>query len=151
MLKPTYVLDEQIGYKLRLLQQRHLEIFSQHLPDITPTQFSVMVRLRKEPQVSQNLLGRLVHMDAATTKGVVDRLIDRGWLKSTPNPDDRRRLNISLTVRGREFIDYAIMTAAKVSAETLAPLSVHEQQYLHKLLDQLIDEPNPNNSAGTKL
>jgi len=112
MLKPNYLLDEQIGYKLRLVQQRHLECFSTRLPEITPMQFSVMVRLRDEGSLSQNHLGRMVHMDAATTKGVVDRLVSRGWLRSTPDTSDRRRLNISLSERGREFIDYAVMMAA---------------------------------------
>jgi len=46
-----YDLEKQIGHKLRLAQQRHLDIFNTHLPDITPTQFSVMVRLREEPSL----------------------------------------------------------------------------------------------------
>ena len=70
-----YQLDDQVGYKLRLASQRHLEIFSRHLPDMTPTQFSILVRLRDVGEVSQNQLGRLVAMDAATTKGVISRLI----------------------------------------------------------------------------
>jgi len=137
MLKTQYELDKQIGYKLRLAQQRHVEIFSKELPDITPTQFSVMVRLRDDPNLSQNHLGRLVHMDAATTKGVVDRLIDRGWLQSKPSSVDRRRRNISLTARGSEFIDYAVMAAATVSEETLKPLNSSEQRQLLSLLDRL--------------
>ena len=40
-----YQLDDQVGYKLRLANQRHLEIFSRHLPEVTPTQFSILVRL----------------------------------------------------------------------------------------------------------
>ncbi|MDP4924741.1 MAG: hypothetical protein NWR44_02750, partial [Alphaproteobacteria bacterium] len=40
-----YQLEVQVGYKLRLASQRHLEIFSRHLPDMTPTQFSILVRL----------------------------------------------------------------------------------------------------------
>ena len=30
-----YQLEDQVGYKLRLASQRHLEIFSRHLPDMT--------------------------------------------------------------------------------------------------------------------
>ena len=66
-----YVLDDQVGYKLRLANQRHLEIFADELPELTPTQFSVMVRLHQHGSLSQNHLGREVGMNAATTKGVV--------------------------------------------------------------------------------
>ena len=77
---------------MRLASQRHLEIFSRHLPDMTPTQFSILVRLRDVGEVSQNQLGRLVAMDAATTKGVISRLIDRGLVQSRQDGGDLRRL-----------------------------------------------------------
>ena len=132
-----YDLDKQIGYKLRLAQQRHLDIFTRDIPDITPTQFSVMVRLREVQKLSQNKLGRSVSMDAATTKGVVDRLVERGWLQTRPCKSDKRRRSISLTPRGREFIDYAVMAAAEVSVKTMKPLSSSEQKLLLSLLDRV--------------
>ena len=135
-----YDLDKQIGYKLRLAQQRHIEIFNRHMPDITPTQFSVMVRLREAQKLSQNELGRSVSMDAATTKGVVDRLIDRGWLQSRPCEKDKRRRNISLTARGKEFIDYAVMAATEVTTKTMQPLNDAEQRQLLMLLDRISTE-----------
>ena len=135
-----YDLDKQIGYKLRLAQQRHIEIFNRHMPDITPTQFSVMVRLREAQKLSQNELGRSVSMDAATTKGVVDRLIDRGWLQSRPCENDKRRRNISLTARGKEFIDYAVMAATEVTTKTMQPLNDAEQRQLLMLLDRISTE-----------
>jgi len=144
-----YDLDEQIGYKLRLVQQRHLEIFTSHLPDVTPTQFSVMVRLQDEPNLSQNHLGRKVHMDAVTTKGVVDRLIARGWLKSTADELDRRRRNISLTALGRDFIKRATRAATQVSTETLKPLNSKEQRQLMALLDRLAAN-HPNHLEGQR-
>ena len=135
-----YDLAKQIGYKLRLAQQRHIEIFNRHMPDITPTQFSVMVRLREAQKLSQNELGRSVSMDAATTKGVVDRLIDRGWLQSRPCENDKRRRNISLTARGKEFIDYAVMAATEVTTKTMQPLNDAEQRQLLMLLDRISTE-----------
>ena len=48
----SYQLEAQIGYKLRLANQRHLEIFSRLITDFTPTQFSVLVRLNDVGAVS---------------------------------------------------------------------------------------------------
>lgn len=100
---PIYRLDDQIGFKLRLAQQKHLEIFTRRLPEVTPQQFAVLARLEERGPLSQNHLGRLVGMDAATVKGVVDRLRNRGYVSATPSTTDRRRLEIALTEEGRSF------------------------------------------------
>ena len=71
----AYDLDEQVGYLLRLASQRHAGIFQNIISkDLTPTQFSVLIRLAEKGDLSQNRLGRLAALDTATTKGVVDRL-----------------------------------------------------------------------------
>jgi DNA-binding MarR family transcriptional regulator len=132
-----YQLDAQVGYKLRLASQRHLEIFSRHLPDMTPTQFSVLVRLREVGEVSQNQLGRLVAMDAATTKGVIARLLDRGLLRARQDTDDMRRLQISLTNDGQAAVDVAIIKAKNITKETTEKLTVREVARLLTLLDKL--------------
>ena len=132
-----YQLDGQVGYKLRLASQRHLEIFSRHLPDMTPTQFSVLVRLREVGEVSQNQLGRLVAMDAATTKGVIARLLDRGLLRARQDTDDMRRLQISLTNDGQAAVDAAIIKAKDITKETTEKLTAREVARLLTLLDKL--------------
>ena len=133
----SYQLDDQVGYKLRLANQRHLEIFSRHLPEVTPTQFSILVRLCEVGEVSQNQLGRLVAMDAATTKGVITRLIDRGLVQSRQDGQDLRRLQISLTYEGHRVLRTAIKKAQAITEETTERLTSREVLRLMKLLDKL--------------
>lgn len=133
-----YLLDEQIGFLLRKAYQRNSNIFAETVPGkLTPTQFSVMHRLAEDGPMSQNRLGRSVAMDGATTKGVVDRLIARGLLRTAPDPDDRRRHLVSLTPTGVELIDEAVEAAIRVSAETLAPLREREKETLLRLLKKI--------------
>ena len=133
-----YLLYEQIGFLLRKAYQRNSNIFAETVPGkLTPTQFSVMHRLAEDGPMSQNRLGRSVAMDGATTKGVVDRLIARGLLRTAPDPDDRRRHLVSLTPAGVELIDEAVEAAIRVSAETLAPLREREKETLLKLLKKI--------------
>ena len=66
MTRAPYVLDDQIGYILRRVTQRHLAIFAQAIPDVTTTQFAVLMRLAELGPQSQNALGRETAMDAAT-------------------------------------------------------------------------------------
>ena len=133
----SYQLDDQVGYKLRLANQRHLEIFSRHLPEVTPTQFSILVRLCEVGEVSQNQLGRLVAMDAATTKGVITRLIDRGLVQSRQDGQDLRRLQISLTHEGHTVLRAAIKKAQVITEETTERLTSREVLRLMTLLDKL--------------
>ena len=136
-LSEDYLLDDQVGYKLRLASQRHLEIFSRLLPNLTPTQFSVLVRLRDIGEASQNQLGRLVAMDAATTKGVIARLLEKGLVSSCPDSKDLRRLKISLTADGEKMVIAAIEAAQKITSETTSKLTAKEVSRLCSLLDKL--------------
>ncbi|WP_293448037.1 MarR family transcriptional regulator [Planktotalea sp.] len=135
--KVEYRLEDQIGFKLRLANQKHLEHFAELMPDATPTQFAILARLHADGPLSQNHLGRRVGMDSATTKGVVDRLRSKGFVQSTASKTDLRRLEISLTSTGQEFASRAIATATKISARTTANLSTRETERLLALLEKL--------------
>lgn len=132
-----YSLDDQIGYLLRRVTQRHLSIFSELIPQVTTTQFAVIARLRQMGPLSQNHLGRETAMDAATIKGVVDRLVRQGLVETSPNPDDRRRLVISLSKAGQELFEATVGQAIEASVKTLAPLNEREQTTLMALLAKL--------------
>lgn len=133
----TYRLDQQIGFKLRVANQKHLEIFSAAMPDLTPRQFAVLAKLLEDGPLSQNHLGRQVAMDAATTKGVIARLLRKGYVTSTPSQTDRRRLDIALTDTGAAAARAAIGVARTISARTTRNLSAREVQRLLALLDKL--------------
>lgn len=132
----TYVLEEQIGFILRQVGQRHSNIFASHMiGGLTPTQFSVIVKLKEIGPCSQNHLGRETAMDVATIKGVVDRLKKRDIIESFHDPDDKRRLLIAL--KDHSLVNRAIKQAHIVTTETLEPLSKAEQKTILKLLKRL--------------
>jgi DNA-binding MarR family transcriptional regulator len=132
-----YHLDDQIGYILRRVTQRHLAIFAALIPEVTTTQFAVLARLAEIGPQSQNHLGRATAMDAATIKGVVDRLTRLGYVATTADPDDRRRLTVTLTDTGATLFASHTATALEISDQTLAPLSKTERQALLILLSRL--------------
>ena len=98
---PSFRLDEQIGFLLRRATQRHASVFSDLMIEgLTPTQFAALAKLYECGPLSQNHLGRLTAMDVATIKGVVGRLLKRGYVKVAKDLADRRRSKISLTNEG---------------------------------------------------
>jgi DNA-binding MarR family transcriptional regulator len=133
-----YVLDEQIGFLLRVAMQRHTSIFtSRMIETLTQTQFAALSKLHEVGPCSQNHLGRLIFLDAATIKGVVDRLGVRGFVTALADPTDRRRRAVALTERGREVTGAAMKVAAEITAATLASLTVEERRLAAALLKKL--------------
>lgn len=131
----AYVLEDQVGFLLRLANQRHTAIFAaKMIEDLTPAQFSVLHKLREIGPCSQNHLGRLISVDAATIKGVIDRLSARGLIKRTRDPRDRRIRAIALSPAGQAIADRSVATAAAISKATLAPLKPAQRTLLVKLL-----------------
>jgi DNA-binding MarR family transcriptional regulator len=133
-----YVLDEQIGFLLRVAMQRHTAIFTSRMVEgLTQTQFASLAKLYEVGPCSQNHLGRLICLDAATIKGVVDRLSARGFVTALNDRNDRRRREVALTERGRAVTETAIKIAAEITEETLAPLTEEERRIVVRLLDKL--------------
>ncbi|MDE5443522.1 MarR family transcriptional regulator [Bradyrhizobium sp. CSA207] len=136
--KPAYVLDEQVGFILRLVWQRHSSIFARDIgTNITPTQWAALSKLAETGPCSQNQLGRLTAMDVATIKGVIDRLTARGLTETSQDPEDGRRLLVSLTRAGQQLAEKVAPNALAITRETLAPLEPKEREMLIALLDKL--------------
>ncbi len=120
-----------MGYILRRAHQRHVAIFAAHIGDLTPPQFAALAKLRDVGETSQNQL------DAATVKGVIDRLKLRGFVDLGKHDGDKRRLIVSLTDEGRQAVEALIPLARKITAETLSPLSAKEAETLTRLLARI--------------
>lgn len=133
-----YRVDQQIGFFLRQANQRHVAIFSARMGDrLTTTQWAALSKLREIQPTSQNQLGRETAMDVATIKGVVDRLVARDLVQTAPDPNDGRRLILSLTADGEVMIMRNVGTALAVTEETLSPLTSGERMMLIELLRKI--------------
>ena len=136
---PSYSLEAQVGFLLRQVNQRHTVIFAERIgDDLTATQWAALAKLHEKGPCTQNLLGRLTAMDAATIKGVVDRLAKRGLVETEFDPDDARRLVVLLTDAGQDAVERALPNAIAITEETLAPLTPGERQMLLELLKKLV-------------
>jgi len=135
---PHYRLDDQIGFILRQVVQRHAGIFAAGMEgEVTATQWATLAKLDERGPLSQNLLGRMVAMDAATIKGVIDRLSARGLTETQSDPTDRRRHLVALTTEGEAIVRRLLPHAVQITEDTLAPLDKEERVALAVLLAKL--------------
>jgi DNA-binding MarR family transcriptional regulator len=137
---PAYRVERQIGYLLRRAHQRATAVFQATIgdPDITPTQYTSLVKLHELGELSQNHLGRLVGMDKATAQGVVRRLRQRELVAARADKNDARLRLLSLTPAGRTLVEMLMANGPKVSAETMKPLSPEDRAQLLALLGKLV-------------
>jgi DNA-binding MarR family transcriptional regulator len=135
-----YAVDEQVGFLLRRAHQRHAAIFLDGMAeaDLTPTQFTALVKTVEAGRITQNHLGRLAAMDPATIQGVVRRLTERGLLHRAQDPADRRTVVLEPTAAGLALVRSAVASARRITEATLAPLDAEERRLFLSLLRRMV-------------
>ncbi|MBZ5762238.1 MarR family transcriptional regulator [Rhizobium sp. VS19-DR104.2] len=137
--KEAYVLEDQIGYVLRLAVQYHTSIFTSRMVEgLTQTQFAILSKIHQMGTCSQAELIRLVDLDTATINGVVDRMRSKGYIVAMEHPDDRRRQIISLSEEGIVAVTRAEDAGVEITEETLDNLSPAERTRLVALLRKMM-------------
>ena len=138
MITKLCILEEQVGFIMRLPGQSHSGIFQVHAPlGLTPAQFSVLIKVLELRECSQNDLGRKTAMDVATIKGVVDRLRARDLVYVKPDPSDKRRALVVPTEGTKAMAQDLKDAGHQITKETLEPLSVSESEMFLTLLAKI--------------
>ena len=138
-LPERYVMEDQVGFLMRVAMQRHTAIFmSLMIHDLTQRQFGALAKLVEVGPCSQNELGRLIYLDAATIKGVVERLRVRNLITIQGSKKDKRRSVIAVTALGRSFVNEAVVVAHQITKQTLSTLRPAEQRQIVRLLKKMI-------------
>jgi DNA-binding MarR family transcriptional regulator len=135
-----YLVEDQVGFLLRRAHQRHVALFQEAMAeaDLTPTQFTALIKVVELGRVTQNQLGRLVATDPATIQGVVQRLIARGLVGRTADPMDRRSAVLAPTEEGLALAARAVVLARRITDATLEPLDAAERLRFLALLRKLV-------------
>jgi MarR family transcriptional regulator, lower aerobic nicotinate degradation pathway regulator len=134
-----YMLDEQVGFRLRRAHQRALAIFNDLMGkyDVTPPQFATLAKLDEMGPMSQHQLARLVCLEHAEMLAVIGRLQRQNLMRARPSPQDVRLIQLELTPDAQQVLAAMKAAATKVSAKTLAPLSPAEVKTLNALLERI--------------
>ena len=133
------MLEQQIGFLLRRAYHRNMGIWQSHGIDkqVTAVQISALVALQNRGPCSLSDLGRSACMDPATTRGVVERLEERGLMATWDDPGDRRRVIAGLTPAGEDVVADMAESFEAITEETLRPLSLVERVALTMLLQKI--------------
>jgi DNA-binding MarR family transcriptional regulator len=106
---------------------------------LTPVQQLVGAALFQEEGISAGDLGKKLLLDPATLSGILDRMVEGGWIVKEIDPDDKRLLKLYLTDRARMLVPKLREERDKANEEILRNLSLEEKVLLKRLLKDLRD------------
>jgi DNA-binding MarR family transcriptional regulator len=106
---------------------------------VSGAQLFVLQNLGERDGCSMNELAAMTHTHQSSVSVVVSRLEERGLVARAPSPEDRRRVAIRLTPRGRKLLARAPSPAQEALFRSLSDLSPTDRQRLEKLLRQVVD------------
>jgi len=107
-----------------------------------PRQYLLLLVLRDEGTMPQQMLGERVGMDRTTTMHAVQRLAESALVVREDDPADRRVYRLVLTAKGRRLVDALEGRIKKAEAQLLTPLSAEGRRVFKAQLEAVI-------SAGT--
>lgn len=150
---PNTYADERSFYLFRMLQSlrqsiRAIDMHSKKLAadhKITSPQLVCLSEINTHPKVSISELARFVHLSPSTVVGIVDRLEEKNLVEKVRNDKDRRRVDITITPRGKTLIDDAPTPFQEEFASAFSALPTDEQLQLVQAFEKVVDLMNARN------
>jgi DNA-binding MarR family transcriptional regulator len=138
----------RLGRLTRLLGPAVESVFARH--GLTTGEFDVLATLRRSGEpftLTPGVLARdLMHSPAATTNRL-DRLEAAGLVGRALDPGNRRSMLVTLTARGREVIDAAVVEHVANEQRLLAALDADQAAALDRALRTLLADLEPGDTA----
>ena len=111
--------------------------------DIRPTHGCVFRFIREEP-LRLTELATLAGMAKQSIGEVIDNLVELGYVKRVPDPQDRRAKLISLTARGEEAQKIGLTLFTKVERRWAKRYGPERLAQLRDLLEEIAITESPN-------
>ena len=132
---------ERIYFRFVRLQQR---VFGEMGQTLKPTglsipQFDVLSTLTEQEGLSQSDLATRLYVTKGNVSGLIDRLVDAGFVERRSAPGDRRSNAVFLTSAGRTVADEGIRLQKAFVADTLGKLQQTDLKILDGILTQWRD------------
>ncbi len=129
-------LTHLVGYAASRAALEMRKVFARRMKplDLKVVDFSILMLVAANPQVNQKQIGQALDLSAPNLAVMLDRLVDRGWVRRVRSERDRRAQHIHLTVKGGDLVQRAEAIAATMEDAALRGLSKAERALLIELL-----------------
>ena len=127
---------DNIGYLIMNLSKQLKYQLREQLQEIqlTPQQWAVLQQLAHAHRATAVEVGHRLGMDKPTISGILVRMEKKALITKTRSQEDRRRVQLALTDKGKELFVSAKAISDEVLTDFCDPLSAAEQQQLQRIL-----------------
>jgi DNA-binding MarR family transcriptional regulator len=102
---------------------------------VTALQYTALSVLERRPTMSAADLARASFVRAQSAADLIGALERRGLIERRTDPDNRRRMLISLTAEGRTFLDTYDPRVEELEEQMLADLGPEDRKAFRTFLD----------------
>ncbi|MFN3655956.1 MAG: MarR family winged helix-turn-helix transcriptional regulator [Pseudolabrys sp.] len=131
---------ESIGYLARYAHRAFVKALAHELEThaILSAQWSVLRVLWETEGLTQVELADRMRVEKASLTAVLGGMARAGLIRRARNAKDRRKINITLTARGRALKDEILPYAGRINRRATRGMSRREVERLRELLGRLI-------------
>jgi MarR family transcriptional regulator for hemolysin len=137
MARDQVVANEVLDVVPLVMRVIRTNLRQQRDPDLTLPEFRGLAFINRNPGCSLNEAAEHIGLEPPSASKLVEHLVQRGLVKRETDPDDRRRLRLSLLPRGQRSIDLAYEHTRSFLADRLAGLDSAERDALLQAMDIL--------------
>jgi DNA-binding MarR family transcriptional regulator len=135
---PSNVPDCMFFILAKAYQKAHRQFKGLLRPySLTNLQHLVLEGLWLQQGVTAAELGKLLVLDKATLSGVLDRMLDSGWIRKDRSPEDGRVFQLYTTEKAENLKDELIALRVDANEKLMAGFSPEEKALFKRLLRDL--------------
>ena len=130
------------GYLLRMVSNAVSQEFARKVAgeDVTVAEWAVLRTLYGSQPMAPSALALTMGMTRGAISKLADRLLEKGLIARTANPDDKRAHSLSLSAAGAKKVPVLARLADENDAAFFAVLSGEKHDELRSLLHALINK-----------
>ena len=107
--------------------------------DISKKELSLIAYIGKKGDVIMSEIAEVIECPMSTATGVVDKLVNKGYMSRFHSDEDRRTVRVSLTQYGKETFQLVQKMMTKMGNMILIDLEESEQTKFIQLLEKVTD------------
>ena len=107
--------------------------------DITSPQLIALLEIAKEKQITLKNLSEKIALSSSTLVGVIDRLENKELVIRKRDKQDRRKVFLSITVKGKNFVEKAPSPLQNSLVKSLSKISITELSTILNSLERIND------------
>jgi len=137
-MQMSYVRETSAGYLTNWAARLFARAIERRLAGGNSGPMPVFFALQDGGAMTQKALAQLAAVEQPTMANTLNRMERDGLVQRTPDPNDRRSAQVSLTPLGRERAKAAFVSAIEVNGIATAALQPQEREVFYDMLRRII-------------